>query len=87
MLNVTAQGGSNTTFDVALKNYDQKLVVGASNHLLHEGDVVTGYRFASPIVPVIMFVPAGLFEQATWAASMPQRCFRMLLCSSILEFV
>ena len=32
--------------DVALKDYDQKLVVGASNHLLHEGDVVTGYRFA-----------------------------------------
>jgi len=46
VLNVTAQGGSNTTFDVALKNYDQKLVVGASNHLLHEGDVITGYRFA-----------------------------------------
>ena len=46
VLSVTAQGGSNTTFDVAIKNYDQKLTLDASTYLLHPGDVITGYRFA-----------------------------------------
>ena len=45
VLNVTAQGGSNTSFDVALKNYDQKLTLGASTYKLHTGDVVTNYRY------------------------------------------
>lgn len=43
VLTVNEQGGSGTTYDVALKNYDQKMTLGASNYLLHEGDVVTGY--------------------------------------------
>ena len=45
VLSVTEQGGSGTTFDVAVKDYDQHLVVGASTYKLHKGDVVTGYRF------------------------------------------
>lgn len=45
VLNVTAQGGSGTTYDVILKDYDQKLTVDASTYLLHEGDVITNYRF------------------------------------------
>ena len=45
VLSVTEQGGSGTTFDVAVKVYDQHLVVGASTYKLHKGDVVTGYRF------------------------------------------
>ena len=44
VLTVNEQGGSGTTFDVALKNYDQKMTLGASNYKLHTGDVVTGYR-------------------------------------------
>ena len=44
VLTVNEQGGSGTTYDVALKNYDQKMTLGASSYLLHEGDVVTGYR-------------------------------------------
>ena len=44
VLTVNEQGGSGTTYDVALKNYDQKMTLGSSNYLLHEGDVVTGYR-------------------------------------------
>ena len=44
VLTVNEQGGSGTTYDVALKNYDQKMTLGASTYLLHEGDVVTGYR-------------------------------------------
>ena len=43
VLTVNEQGGSGTTYDVALKNYDQKMTLGASTYLLHEGDVVTGY--------------------------------------------
>ena len=45
VLSVTEQGGSGTTYDVAVKDYDQHLVVGASTYKLHKGDVVTGYRF------------------------------------------
>ena len=44
VLTVNEQGGSGTTYDVALKNYDQKMTLGASNYKLHTGDVVTGYR-------------------------------------------
>ena len=44
VLTVNEQGGSGTTYDVALNNYDQKMTLGSSNYLLHEGDVVTGYR-------------------------------------------
>ena len=70
VLNVTAQGGSNTTFDVALKNYDQKLVVGASNHLLHEGDVVTGYRFAlSTAIPATAGLASGTLLTSSDAES------------------
>ena len=43
VLTVNEQGGSGTTYDVALKNYDQKMTLGASNYLLHEGDAITGY--------------------------------------------
>ena len=46
VLTVNEQGGSGTTYDVALKNYDQKMTLGASTYLLHEGDVITGYRMS-----------------------------------------
>ena len=39
-----ANDGTGSTFDVAIKNFDQKMTVGASTYLLHEGDVITGYR-------------------------------------------
>lgn len=41
-----ANDGTGAAYDVAIKNYDQKLVVNSASYLLHEGDVVTGYRFA-----------------------------------------
>jgi len=70
VLNVTAQGGSNTTFDVALKNYDQKLVVDASTHLLHEGDVVTGYRFAlNTAIPATAGLASGTLLSSSDAES------------------
>ena len=44
VLSVTASGGADS-FDVAIKDYDQRLQLDASTYKLHEGDVVTGYRF------------------------------------------
>ena len=44
VLTVAADGGADT-YDVALKDYDQRLTLDASTYKLHEGDVVTGYRF------------------------------------------
>jgi len=40
-----ANDGTSSAYDVAIKDYDQKLTLNASSYLLHEGDVVTGYRF------------------------------------------
>ena len=44
VLTVAADGGADT-YDVAIKDYDQRLTLDASTYKLHEGDVVTGYRF------------------------------------------
>ena len=44
VLTAAADGGADT-YDVAVKDFDQKLTLDASSYLLHEGDVVTGYRF------------------------------------------
>ena len=41
VLTVNEQGGSGTTYDVALKNYDQKMTLGSSSYLLHEVTPVT----------------------------------------------
>ena len=42
VLSVSAQGGSNTSFDVGIKDYDQHVVLDASTYKLHTGDVFTG---------------------------------------------
>ena len=39
-----ANDGTGSTYDVAIKDYDQKLAVDASTYLLHPGDIVTGYK-------------------------------------------
>ena len=38
-----ANDGTGSTFDVAVKDYDQKLTLDASTYKLHEGDLIT-YR-------------------------------------------
>ena len=43
VLNV-ANDGTGAAIDVALKDYDQKLTVGASTYKLHEGDVISDYQ-------------------------------------------
>lgn len=40
-----ANDGTGSTFDVGIKNFDQKLTLDASTYLLHPGDVISGYRF------------------------------------------
>lgn len=43
VLNIT-NDGSASQWDVAIKDYDQKLVLDASTYALHPGDIVSGYR-------------------------------------------
>jgi len=41
-----ANDGTGSAFDVAIKDYDQKLTVdGSGAYLLHPGDIITGYQF------------------------------------------
>ena len=40
-----ANDGTGAAYNVAIKDYDQDLALGASTYLLHKGDVITGYRF------------------------------------------
>lgn len=64
VLNV-ANDGTGSTFDVGIKNYDQKLVVdGSGAYLLHPGDVITGYRVqvnTSISQNDVNFTPGALF--------------------------
>ena len=39
-----ANDGTGSAYKVGIKDYDQKLTVG-SGALLHEGDVITGYKY------------------------------------------
>ena len=41
-----ANDGTGSVYDVAVKDYDQKLTLDASTYLLHEGDIITSYRIA-----------------------------------------
>ena len=43
ILNI-ANDGSASQWDLALKDYDQKLTLDASTYALHKGDIVSGYR-------------------------------------------
>lgn len=39
-----ANDGTGAAYDVALKNYDQKLTLDANTYKLHKGDVISSYR-------------------------------------------
>ena len=57
-----ANDGTGAAYDVAIKDYDQKLTVdGAANaYKLHKGDIVTGYRFAlGTAFPLSANLPVG----------------------------
>lgn len=43
VLNI-ANDGTGSAYDVAVKDYDQKLVMDASTYKFHKGDRITGYR-------------------------------------------
>jgi hypothetical protein len=40
-----ANDGTASTYDLALKDYDQKLTLDASTYKLHKGDVISRYKF------------------------------------------
>ena len=44
MLNIM-NDGTGAAYDVAIKDYDQKLTLDASTYKLHVGDVITSYKF------------------------------------------
>ena len=44
MLNIM-NDGTGAAYDVAIKDYDQKLTLDANTYKLHPGDVITGYKF------------------------------------------
>ena len=41
-----ANDGTGAAYDIAIKDYDQKLTLDASTYKLHKGDIITAYRFA-----------------------------------------
>lgn len=57
-----ANDGTGSAYDVAIKNYDQKLTVDGSSYLLHAGDIVTGYQFTvdTPFQPANSGLSGGL---------------------------
>ena len=58
-----ANDGTGAAYDVALKDYDQKLTLDASTYKLHEGDIISGYRFTvgTPISSNACFQPGQQF--------------------------
>ena len=58
-----ANDGTGAAYDVALKDYDQKLTLDASTYKLHEGDIISGYRFTvgTPISSNAGFQPGQQF--------------------------
>ncbi len=47
-----ANDGTGAAYDIAIKDYDQKLVLDQSTYKLHKGDVITGYRINLGTTPI-----------------------------------
>tara|TARA_Y100000004_G_scaffold137022_1_gene155253 strand:- start:1249 stop:2727 length:1479 start_codon:yes stop_codon:yes gene_type:complete len=47
-----ANDGTGAAYDVGIKDYDQKLVLDNSTYKLHEGDIITAYRFNLGTTPI-----------------------------------
>ena len=58
-----ANDGTGAAYDVAIKDFDQKLTLDASTYKLHEGDIISGYRFTvgTPISSNAGFQPGQQF--------------------------
>jgi len=58
-----ANDGTGAAYDVAIKDFDQKLTLDASTYKLHEGDIISGYRFGvgTPISSGAGFQPGQQF--------------------------
>lgn len=79
-----ANDGVSSAYSVALREYDQNLVLNASNYLLHKGDVITSYRVAiDTAVPIGSFVPGTKFTSTSGESSMKFESFYVPPLTSI----
>lgn len=66
-----ANDGTGSAYDVALRDFDQELVVNSANYLLHKGDVVTGYRVnIDTAVTAATFTPGATFTSSSGESTM-----------------
>lgn len=71
-----ANDGTGSAYSVALRDYDQNLVVNGSNYLLHKGDVITSYRVAiDTAVPIGSFAPGTQFTSSSGESKMKFESF------------
>lgn len=71
-----ANDGTGAAYDVALRNFDQDIVVDSANHLLHKGDVITGYRVnIDTAVNAETFNPGQIFTSSSGESTMKFESF------------
>lgn len=71
-----ANDGTGAAYDVALRDFDQELVVDSANYLLHKGDVISGYRVnIDTAVTAATFVPGAQFSSADGEKTMKFESF------------
>ena len=74
ILNI-ANDGSASQWDLALKDYDQKLTLDASTYALHKGDIVSGYRvnLNTPVPAAATLAELGYNVKAFYFQDSPRR--------------
>ena len=71
-----ANDGTGAAYDVALRDFDQELVVDSANYLLHKGDVITGYRVnIDTDVSADTFTPGATFTSSSGESTMKFESF------------
>jgi hypothetical protein len=71
-----ANDGTGAAYDVALRDFDQELVVDSANYLLHKGDVITGYRVnIDTAVTEGTFLPGQSFTSSSGESTMKFESF------------
>ncbi|AOO10404.1 structural protein [Synechococcus phage S-RIM8] len=71
-----ANDGTGSAYSVALRDYDQDLVLDSSSYLLHKGDIVTSYRVSiDTAVSVGSFTPGAQFVSSSGESTMKFESF------------
>lgn len=68
-----ANDGTGSAYSVGIKNWDQVLTVGASNYLLHPGDLFSSYQLT---MGTSMSSTSGFTEGATYTTEDGEKSFR-----------